>query len=265
MAEGLEQGPPPRGQITALSDVSAENLERISCGFAGLDKIMGLDESTGNYGFAAKAGHAIQLCGPPGSGKSSILLQACMNITKQRYSVLYVAGEESLQQIKSRADRFGKFNHKMNAVEESDLDGILSILDDEPPEFIIVDSINTLSVEDYTPGSTAAITVAAKEIYAVTKAAGICLILVVQMNKVGDNFAGPRALEHAMDTSLIMSVERDGIRLISSVKNRYGIAPAQQRFEMRENGLFEIDEPAPPEPKAKPPTEPTTPNLILVP
>jgi DNA repair protein RadA/Sms len=269
MDEGEESGPPPRGEVTELSDVAASNQERIPCEvFPGFDKMLGTDKLTGDSGIAAKAGHAIQICGPPGSLKSTLLMQALRGYTKRRCSVLYIAGEESLPQIKARADRlFGESARtRIRAIEENDLDAILYALDDDPPEIVVVDSINTIEVEDYAPGSPTAIRIAAKEIYKFTKPHGIGLFLVVQMNKLGDNFAGPRELEHTVDTSLVVSVERDGSRVVKSIKNRFGEAPASQRFQMNDNGLVEIEEP---KRKTKidkdEPEPPTPPHLIIVP
>lgn len=259
--EGAVAGPPPRGQITSLSDISNISQERISTGFPGVDRIFGVDGETDTAGIAAAAGQATQLFGAPGAGKSTWLLQVCQNITRQRFDVLYVAGEESLQQIKTRADRIGKFNSHMQIVDEQDLDRILRFLDDNKPTVAVVDSIQTITVENYTPGSLAAMTTATRELYKFTQQNQIGLIVVVQMNKAGDDFAGPKALEHTLDTSLYMGIGRSGLRKIScESKNRFGITPASQLFEMTDAGLFEIEEP----PEEIPPPE-SPPTLQLVP
>ena len=264
--EGAEEGPPPRGQLVSLNDVTAATLERISCGFAGVDKILGTDPVTGLSGIAAKGGQAIQIYGAPGVGKSSWLIQVAQNLAKQRYPTLYVIGEESIMQVKARADRIIKKIHKnLVCIEETDLDAILYQLDEVRPTVAVIDSINTVAVEDYAAGSTSAMRIAARELYKFTQTNGICLILVVQMNKAGDDFTGPKELEHIVDTSLFFTLDRKGRRVLRcDTKNRFGSTPAEQLFEMRENGLFEIDD-VPEEPPAPPTTTPEPPVLRSVP
>lgn len=236
-SEGTEEGPPPRGQILSLNAVTASSLERISVGFPGIDRILGTDPVTGENGLAAKGGQAVQIYGAPGGGKSTLLLQFCWYLTKQRYTVLYVAGEESMQQIKGRADRIGKFNGKMIALEEQDLDSILYQMEEVAPTVVIVDSINAISVEDYAPGSTSGMRIAAREIYKYTQTNGVGLFLVTQVDKSGTEFSGPKELEHIIDTSLFL----DGKRILRcDSKNRFGLTPASQRLQMTEAGLIEI-------------------------
>lgn len=248
-SEGVEEGPPPRGQIVNLNAVSAACLERVSTGFAGIDRILGTDPVTGVSGIAAKGGQAIQVYGVPGSGKSTLLLQVCRELTKQRYTVLYVAGEESLQQIKSRADRLGRFNSKMIAIEEQDLDEILYSFEEANPTVAVIDSIQTISVEDYSPGSLAGMRIAAREIYKFTQSRGIGLFFVVQVNKTGDDFAGPKEIEHIVDTSLFLRVDKNGLRKLDcNTKNRFGLTPASQAFRMTDKGLVEVADEDEPEP-----------------
>lgn len=238
-SEGTEEGPPPRGQILSLNAVTASSLERISVGFPGIDRILGADPLTSEQGIAAKGGQAIQVCGAPGMGKSTWLLQVARNLTKQRYTVLYVVAEESMQQVKARADRLGKFNDKMIALEEQDLDSILYQAEEVAPDVVIIDSINAISVEDYAAGSVSGMRIAAREIYKFTQTNGIGLFLVVQVDKSGTDFAGPKELEHIIDTSLFLDNKRC---LRCDSKNRFGLTPASQRLQMTETGLIEIDE-----------------------
>lgn len=239
-SEGTEEGPPPRGQILSLNAVTASSLERISVGFPGIDRILGTDPITGEQGIAAKGGQAVQIYGAPGSGKSTLLLQMAQRLTKQRYTVFYVVGEESMQQVKARADRVGKFNDKMIALEEQDLDSILYQMEEVAPDIVIIDSINALSVEDYAAGSVPGMRIAAREIYKYTQTNGIGLFLVVQVDKSGTEFSGPKELEHIIDTSLFLDNKR---RLRCDSKNRFGLTPASQLLQMKENGLVEIDDP----------------------
>ena len=266
-AEGVEQAPPPRGVVTPLNDVTAASLERISTGFPGIDRVLGADPVTGECGVAAKGGQAIQIYGSPGSGKSTMILQWCREWTKQRYGVLYVAGEESLQQVKTRADRIGKFNNKMHMIEEQDLDSILYALDDDPPTFAVIDSIQTVSVEDYAAGSQMGMKIATRELYRFTQTRGIGLIIVTQMNKGVDDFSGPKELEHTVDTSAYLRTEKDGTRTFEiSGKNRFGNTPASQKLAMTSIGLVEILDDAPEEedeveekPEVKPEAKPAAP------
>jgi DNA repair protein RadA/Sms len=237
----------------------------------GIDRILGEDPVTKICGIAAKGGQAVQIFGEPGSGKSSMLLEIARGFTRQRYVTLYVAGEESLQQIKTRADRFGTFNQKMQMLEEQDLDSILYAIDDIQPTIVIIDSLNTVCVEDYTQGSATAMRIAAREIYKFTQSHGIGLFLVVQMDKTGTNYAGPKEVEHIVDTSLFLHFEgnkKNKIRRLDcDTKNRFGPTPSTQRFKMVEEGLVEIDEEAEAEPDPAPPIDPgpPTPTLRSVP
>ncbi len=240
-----QSGLPSRGEVVPLGGVAASSQERISTGYPGIDRVLGFDPITGDTGIAQKAGQAIQIFGSPGCGKSTLLLQMYERLTRQRITVLYIVGEESLEQMKARADRLNiKFNVRMLVIDEQDLDAIINAIDEHQPLVVVIDSINTVSVEDYMAGSTAAIKIAATEIYRFTKARGIALILVTQMDKAGEDFSGPKALEHIVDTSLFMNVLRDGTRKLEcAAKNRFGRVPAHQRLDMTEKeGLVEIDD-----------------------
>lgn len=267
-AGGDDNAPPPRGIVVGMNDIAPVSMERISTGFAGTDKILGYDSVLKTFGVAAKGGQTIQLYGGPGAGKSTLLLQMLREISKQRRRALYIAGEESLAQIKARADRIGKFNANMHIVDEQDLDEILRLLDELRPEVCAIDSVQTLSVEEYATGSLMAITVAARELYRFCQQRGIGLILIVQINKAANDFSGPKALEHIVDTTLFLKTANDNTRVLVSSKNRFGSAPdgqqapSRQRFEMTANGLFEIDD----EPEhAEEPPVPSPPMLTSVP
>lgn len=263
--DGIESGPPPRGEVVALGDVTAACLERIPSCFPGFDRILGRDPMTGLEGLAARGGQAVQFFGEPGIGKTSLLLQILRDYAKQRETVLYVAAEESVQQIKANADRFfDKFPPRLLMYEEQDLDSLLYKFEDVAPSIIVIDSINALSVEEYKSGSTAAIALAANEIYRFTKARGIGLYLVTQMDKAGTDYSGPKVVEHIVDTSLCFRMSTNNTRILEcKSKNRLGLTPAMQRFEMTMRGLVEVAEPmpepeSPDDPPALPPAPPET-------
>lgn len=263
---GSDNSPPPRGELCSLNDVQAVSYERISTGHPGIDRMLGMDKVTGQYGLAAKAGQAIQIYGDPGAGKSTLVLQICQKLSEQRHSVLYFAGEESLPQIKARSERLGKFNSRMQVIEETDLDHILELIDEHQPTAVVIDSIQKTRVGEYVPGSLTAISIAAEDIYKFCQARGVAPLIICQVNRDG-GFAGPRALEHTLDTSLSLKVTPDKLRILEcESKNRFGFAPQHQYFEMSQTTgtLIEIPDPKTegeegvtvptPPPPASPPT-----------
>jgi DNA repair protein RadA/Sms len=241
---GALTAPPPRGQRTTMSQITTLPQERISTGFEGIDLILGHDADTNTSGIAATAGQVVQICGEPGAGKSTVLLQICRNITRQGYPVLYISGEESLQQIKARADRVGRFNSKFEIIDETDLDKIQDNLADMKPSMAVIDSIQTVCVEGFLTGSQASLTTASRELYKYAQSVGLGMFFIVQMNKAGNNFAGPKTLEHIIDTSLYAELLPNDIRRISCTeKNRFGRTPTKQYFDMTNSGLVEIEDP----------------------
>lgn len=233
-----------RGGVRELGRVEAVTLERIPTGFDGVDQILGTDNTTGISGIAATAGHAIQLYGAPGSAKSTLLLQACQSITRDSYRVLYVAGEEGVEQVKARADRIGKFNSRMLITEEVDLDRLFCTIQDLEPDLCVVDSLQKIRVGDYALGSQQAAVIAASDLCKLAGKRGMGLLLINQMNKAGDDFSGAKAVEHSVDTSLFLQLQRDRVTRVlrCDTKNRYGKTPARQSLTMTDAGLVELDE-----------------------
>lgn len=233
--------PVEQGQVVHLDDVTPADMTRISTGLVGVDSILGMDTREGGIsGFAAEAGHIIQIYGSPGSGKSTLLLQMSKGVTRQRHDVLYFIGEEAAEQVKSRADRIGKFNHSMRLANIMDLDTIVDTIEEYHPKVCIIDSVNTVEVDEYQAGSDAAVLIAARTISKVAKAHQVALFLVVQITKAED-FSGPKSLEHLVDTSLYLKnwKHRDRRQLECSSKNRFGKTPTYAYFDMTEKGLIE--------------------------
>lgn len=240
--DGARPEPVKAGQVVTLDDVASAPQERISTGVEGFDRILGKDPLQGNFGIAQKAGHAIQIYGEPGAGKSTLLSQACLGLIKQRFKVLYIAGEESLEQIKARFARLGKHNAKLVLVKETDLDAILDIIDEEEPDIVIIDSINMVEVDEYEIGSTNAIKIATKDFVKLANRNPFGLLIVVQINKASNDFAGPKALEHMVDTSLFLRNSTGKYRVLEcKTKNRHGDTPAYAHFLMTEKGLIGDD------------------------
>lgn len=230
-------------------------MERIPTGIASFDQLLGADKM--GSGIAVVAAQVVQVCGEPGSGKSTVLLQSGREWARARHGVLYVACEESTSQIAQRARRVGKFSRTMMIVRARDLETVLNAIAEHRPKIVIVDSVNTIEVEEYAFGSIAAAHVAAREITDLAKEHGIGVFLIVQINKNG-TFSGPQAMEHYVDTSLFLRVignkKTSRIRVLESIKNRFGEAPLSARFQMTDHGLVEI--PDEPEPEEEPEVEP---------
>lgn len=230
----------PEGEVVSLSDVKAINLVRVSTGIKGVDDLLGTNTETGTQGIAIDAGHVIQIYGTGGGGKSTLLLQVCRALTQQRLTVLYFAGEEGLEQIKDRANRIGKFNSRMRVCRSTSLDDLLDKIEEEQPRICVVDSLQTIEVDEYATGAPIAVQTAARELHALAKANRIAMFFVVQITKGGD-FAGAKTLEHLVDTSIFVKLEHDTVRTLRcESKNRFGAVPKVVWFDMRAEGLVEI-------------------------
>mgnify|MGYP000379310546 CR=1 FL=1 len=184
--------------------------------------------------------------GDPGIGKSTLLLQVCRNLSSQGVSVLYISGEESLRQIKLRADRLGTFNDKLKLLCETNLENIREIIERTKPDVAVVDSIQTMFHEDISsaPGSVSQVRESTNVLMQIAKGMGVSIFIVGHVTKEG-NVAGPRVLEHMVDTVLYFEGDRHAsYRILRAVKNRFGSTNEIGVFEMQNSGLEEVKNPS---------------------
>ena len=184
--------------------------------------------------------------GDPGIGKSTLLLQMCRNVSAAGKNVLYISGEESLKQIKLRAGRIGDFTDNMQLLCETNLEAVESAIKSVKPDIVIIDSIQTMYREEISsaPGSVSQVRESTSVLMQIAKSMGISIFIVGHVTKEGV-VAGPRVLEHMVDTVLYFEGDRNAAyRIVRSVKNRFGSTNEIGVFEMRENGLNEVANPS---------------------
>lgn len=226
-----------QARISSISDITIEDEEKLSTGFDELDRVLG--------GGIVK-GSLILVGGDPGIGKSTLLLQVCRNISAVNKKVLYISGEESLKQIKLRANRMGEFNSQLLLLCETSLDIIENCIKSENPEVVVIDSIQTMYKEDVaaTPGSVGQVRESTNVLMQIAKTYGISIFVVGHVTKEGV-VAGPRVLEHMVDTVLYFEGDRHAAyRILRGVKNRFGSTNEIGVFEMVQNGLMEVKNPS---------------------
>lgn len=223
-------------QIVSLSEVNADDQDRITTGMAELDRVLG---------GGIVPGSLVLVGGDPGIGKSTLLLQVCQKLSENR-SVLYISGEESLSQIKLRANRMGTFQENLKLLCETNLAAIRSVIEKRKPELVIIDSIQTMYSEEVTsaPGSVSQVRESTNVFMQLAKGLGITIFIVGHVTKEG-TVAGPRVLEHMVDTVLYFEGDRHAsYRILRGVKNRFGSTNEIGVFEMRQNGLVEVENPS---------------------
>ena len=219
-----------------LNTYVAKDTIRISTGFNELDRVLG--------GGLVK-GSLTLLGGEPGIGKSTLILQLCDKV-KGEGKVLYVSGEESAEQIKLRADRLGINNEDILFLGETDVDIVNKSITDIEPKLVIIDSIQTMYSDEITaaPGSVSQVREITAQIMRICKQNSITTIIIGHVTKDG-NIAGPRVLEHMVDTVLYLEGERYfSYRVLRGVKNRFGSTNEIGMFEMKEEGMCEILNPS---------------------
>lgn len=220
----------------ALSDVTLQAQDRLTTGLVELDRVLG---------GGLVSGSVVLIGGDPGIGKSTLLLQALVRIAA-REKVLYVTGEESLEQIASRARRTGIDSQDVTALAETNVERVLEQMQKLKPQVLVIDSIQTLfsPALSAAPGSVSQVRECALSLVNFAKATGVSVFLVGHVTKEGA-LAGPRVLEHMVDTVLYFEGERAGrYRLIRAVKNRFGAVNELGVFAMTDRGLKEVSSPS---------------------
>lgn len=224
------------GRPVTLNSLSYESEKRITSGIKELDRVLG---------GGIVEGSLILLSGDPGIGKSTLLLQLCRSIGEDK-KILYITGEESVRQIKLRAERLGVKNPNLLLLAETDIDIVSNTIIDQEPDIAIVDSIQTMYKDELSssPGSVSQVRECTQELMSVTKAGKTALFIVGHVNKEGA-VAGPKVLEHIVDTVLYFEGERNmPFRILRAAKNRFGSTNEIGVFEMADDGLQEVDNPS---------------------
>lgn len=220
----------------SLADIKTQDEHRFVTGIKELDRVLG--------GGIVK-GSVVLLSGDPGIGKSTILLQICEAV-RQELSVLYVSGEESAVQIKLRAARLGVKGDNITVMSETDTQAICEYITSAKPQLVMIDSIQTLQISELSSsaGSIVQVRESTNMLLRAGKNLDIPIIIVGHVNKGGD-IAGPKVLEHIVDTVLYFEGERNqSYRVLRAIKNRFGSTNEIGVFEMGEKGLSEVENPS---------------------
>lgn len=222
--------------VTRLSEVRLEQQARFATGLSELDRVLGGGLVTGSV---------VLIGGDPGIGKSTVLLQTLCHLS-QTHAALYITGEESLQQVTLRARRLGLPEDQLNLFAETQVERILAVADRDKPKVMVIDSIQTMFTEilQSAPGAVGQVRESAAQMVRYAKQTGIAIFLVGHVTKEG-SLAGPRVLEHMVDTVLYFEGERDSrFRVIRAVKNRFGAVNELGIFAMTDRGLREVSNPS---------------------
>jgi DNA repair protein RadA/Sms len=230
---GIKNTPEPQ----LIANIKAETQLRLSSGIEELDRVLG--------GGIVK-GSLVLVGGDPGIGKSTLLLQMCREVVNQSKKVLYISGEESLSQIKMRAERLGVFHGELLLLCETDLELIEEAIHKYVPEIVVIDSIQTMYKEgvDSAPGSVSQVREATAALMQLAKGSGITIFIIGHVTKEGV-VAGPRVLEHMVDTVLYFEGDNyAAYRVLRAVKNRFGSTNEIGVFEMQGTGLAQVKNPS---------------------
>lgn len=225
------------GGPVCLSSIETKEEDRVTTRMKELDRVLG---------GGIVPGSLVLVGGDPGIGKSTLLLQVCQKLADNGHEVLYISGEESLKQIKLRAERIGSFSDKLRLFCETNLELIGDTIRNNKPEVVIIDSIQTMYNEDVSsaPGSVSQVRESTSVLMQLAKGLGISIFIVGHVTKEG-TVAGPRVLEHMVDTVLYFEGDRHAsYRILRAVKNRFGSTNEIGVFEMRESGLAEVENPS---------------------
>ena len=224
-------------KVVSLSSVVTEDDERILTGIDELDRVLG---------GGIVPGSLVLVGGDPGIGKSTLLLQICQRLAGSGRKILYISGEESLKQIKLRANRMGEFADDLFLLCETNLDIIRGVIEEQRPEMVVIDSIQTMYNEEVgsAPGSVSQVRESTNALMQLAKGMNISIFIVGHVTKEG-TVAGPRVLEHMVDTVLYFEGDRHAsYRILRGVKNRFGSTNEIGVFEMQKSGLAEVENPS---------------------
>ena len=224
-------------QVVTLSGIEADEDDRMDTGIEELNRVLG--------GGIVK-GSLVLVGGDPGIGKSTLLLQVCQRLSAAGRKLLYISGEESLKQIKLRANRMGEFTDNLYLLCETSLDIIRGIIEQQKPDMVVIDSIQTMYNEEVgsAPGSVSQVRESTNIFMQLAKGLSISIFIVGHVTKEG-TVAGPRVLEHMVDTVLYFEGDRHAsYRILRGVKNRFGSTNEIGVFEMRKEGLTEVKNPS---------------------
>jgi DNA repair protein RadA/Sms len=224
-------------EVVALKNIETDFEERIHTQIQELDRVLG---------GGIVPGSLVLVGGDPGIGKSTLLLQVCQKLCESKKQVLYISGEESLKQIKLRANRMGEFKEDLYLLCETNLEVIRNIIESRKPDIVVIDSIQTMYSEEVSsaPGSVSQVRESTNVFMQLAKGLGISIFIVGHVTKEG-TVAGPRVLEHMVDTVLYFEGDRHAsYRILRGVKNRFGSTNEIGVFEMRQNGLVEVENPS---------------------
>lgn len=222
---------------TSLADVTIQEEDKLQTGITELDRVLGGGIVQGSLTLVG---------GDPGIGKSTLLLQTCRMLAENGQKVLYISGEESQVQIKMRADRIGSFKQSMLLLCETNLDIIAEVIRREMPKVVVIDSIQTMYNENVSaaPGSVSQVRESTATLLQLAKGLNVSIFIVGHVTKEG-TVAGPRVLEHMVDTVLYFEGDRHAsYRILRGVKNRFGSTNEIGVFEMREEGLVQVQNPS---------------------
>lgn len=230
---GLTSGSSPK----SINTIKSGELARYDTRISELNRVLG---------GGLVRGSLTLISGDPGIGKSTLLLQTASNIAKNYGKVLYASGEESEEQIKIRGDRLNVTSENLFILSETNLDKIKSHIDEMEPAFVIIDSVQTIFKDTVAsaPGSVSQVRECANEIMRIGKTKNIPFFIVAHVTKQGE-LAGPRVLEHMVDTVLSFEGERsEDFRILRAVKNRFGTTSEIGVFEMKQEGLVQVTDPS---------------------
>ena len=227
----------PRAELQPITEVQSQDHERLHIGISEFDRVLG---------GGIMPGSVILVGGDPGIGKSTLLLQMAGQLSANGLGIAYISAEESAAQIRQRADRLGALSEELQVLAETNLTTILGQLKKANPMAVVIDSIQTIYMPELesAPGSVTQVRECAARLVYLSKETGIPVFLVCHVTKEG-TVAGPRVLEHLVDTVLYLEGERHHhFRILRAAKNRFGSTNEIGIFEMREEGLSEVANPS---------------------